>query len=157
MNKRFIIINGPNLNLLGKRETTVYGEKDFENDQGILVWRLRYGINLHLSSQNKLYTVLERFPDLIKRNLNGKRAFCKFINFIQELIASENIDVIEIADYNSFAMYIGFKVEWPKFTVPLVLKIHGSYTYFCKELGTNPINKFHEVDRLLLLYSSIIS
>ncbi|MFM1999787.1 MAG: hypothetical protein RL204_1734 [Bacteroidota bacterium] len=30
MNKRFIIINGPNLNLLGKRETTVYGEKDFE-------------------------------------------------------------------------------------------------------------------------------
>jgi 3-dehydroquinate dehydratase-2 len=28
--KRILIVNGPNLNLLGKRETSVYGDKSFE-------------------------------------------------------------------------------------------------------------------------------
>ena len=29
--KRILILNGPNLNLLGKRETAVYGDKSFED------------------------------------------------------------------------------------------------------------------------------
>ena len=31
MNKKIQIINGPNLNLLGKRETSIYGNTSFEN------------------------------------------------------------------------------------------------------------------------------
>lgn len=31
MNRKYIIINGPNLNLLGKRETSIYGNEDFES------------------------------------------------------------------------------------------------------------------------------
>lgn len=31
MKRKYIIINGPNLNLLGKRETSIYGNEDFES------------------------------------------------------------------------------------------------------------------------------
>ena len=126
-----------------------YKEKDYEEDQGVRVWRKRYGLNLHLPSRSKWYTALERLPDPMKKRLNGQRAFRAFVDFIRELISTHRVDVIEIADFNSFAMYIGFKVEWPLFDVPLVLKSHGSYTYFCRELGEVPHPKFEAIDKAL--------
>lgn len=134
-----------------------YGEKNYEVDNGVRVWRLRYGVNLRLSPQRRVYQVLDRLPNVIKKKINGKNAFIRFINFIDELTVSENIDLIEIADFNGFAMNIGFIVKWPKFKVPLVLKSHGSYTYFCNEMGEKVKDVFAKADKLLFERADAIS
>ena len=40
--KKILIINGPNLNLLGKREPTIYGNASFEDYLNVL--QKRYGL-----------------------------------------------------------------------------------------------------------------
>jgi glycosyltransferase involved in cell wall biosynthesis len=111
-----------------------YGGKDFEIDQGVEVWRKRFGLNLNLHENHRLYNLLEKSPASIRRNLNGKKAFKKFISFIENVIEKEGVEVIEIPDWNNFAFFIGFTIKWPNFKAPLVLKSHGSYTYFNSEL-----------------------
>jgi len=126
-----------------------YGQKDYEEDQGVKVWRLRYGLNLGTGRDNKLYKAVERMPRAVKRLLSGQKAFDRFTAFIKQLIAKENIDVIEAPDFNSFAMHLGIVVQWPTFSVPFIIKSHGSYTYLCMETGKIPDRHYEQADRLL--------
>lgn len=123
-----------------------YGQKNYEEDHGIKVWRLRYGLKLPLKNNSRVYNAIDKLPDGIKHRLNGKRAFSKFIRFLNKTIADEKIDLIEIADYNNFCQHIGFVATWPSFNVPLVLKSHGSHTYFCRELGVPPTGYLYQTD-----------
>ena len=115
---------------------------DYFEDQGVKVWRLRYSLNLPFSTNSKIFRILERMPRIFQRHLNGRSAYHRFLKFVINFIEQQQISVIEIADYNSFAMYIGFPVEWPKFAVPMVLKIHGSYTYFAHEMH-EPVEPYY--------------
>ena len=54
MTKKILIINGPNLNLLGKRETNVYGEfslKDIDCIENIRGYGLMGGIDIKKSDR----------------------------------------------------------------------------------------------------------
>ena len=37
-----------------------YGSSDYEEDKGVRVYRLRYGLNLRLNEKNRLYNILEK-------------------------------------------------------------------------------------------------
>lgn len=126
-----------------------YGQKDYEEDQGVKVWRFRYGINLHLPHGHILHKAFNRIPQSIKQHLNGQKAFHVFTEFIHSLIDNQQIDIIEAPDWNTFAMRIGFTVKWPTFKVPMVVKLHGSYTYLAHEMHTPAKPWLTAIDRAL--------
>lgn len=134
-----------------------YGQKDYEVDQGVEVYRMRYGINFGRKHKNFFHKAFSRMPDFIRKNLNGKRAFNKFINKIKQLIEEKNIEVIEAPDWNSFVFEIGFEVKWPQFKVPFIVKSHGSYTYFWDETNQTPEEKFTLIDQNLYQRADALS
>jgi glycosyltransferase involved in cell wall biosynthesis len=121
----------------------VYGGASYEVDEGVKVWRKRYGLNIPLSPD---HPIMNKIPAFIRQFLNGRQAFNRFVRFISELVHDEKIEVIEIPDWNTFATCVGFIVKWPSFQVPLIVKSHGSYTYFSHEAHTALKKRIHSVD-----------
>lgn len=134
-----------------------YGQADLEVDHGVTVYRKRYGFRLPVKPGNRLYNLRHKLPDVLKRAFNGSTAFESFVEFIQELIVREKADIVEIADYNNFCEHIGRLVSWPRFSVPLVVKSHGSHTYFCHEQGISPNSRLEQTDRLLFKRADALS
>jgi glycosyltransferase involved in cell wall biosynthesis len=134
-----------------------YGQKDYEIDEGVEVYRYRYGLNFGNKRRNFFYKVVENLPDWIKSKLNGRKAFKHFVQKIHQLIAEKQIEVIEIQDYNSFALEIGFDVKWPIFKAPLTVKSCGSHTYLCHGTNQEAVEKFVEIDRNLYARADALS
>ncbi|MCC6369928.1 MAG: glycosyltransferase family 4 protein [Bacteroidia bacterium] len=124
-----------------------YGGKQYETDAGVNVIRLRYGPEI--VHESLMYKAFKKLPDSIKSRWKGKKAFETFIITLYNLIEKEKIDIIELADWNTFAMHIGFDVSWPEFKVPLVVKAHGSYTKINHDLGRKLNKRFFEMDKRL--------
>jgi glycosyltransferase involved in cell wall biosynthesis len=111
-----------------------YGGQDELNDRGVKVWRMRYGINA--GSAKLLYRIIRKMPGFVKRRVYTKKSFGRFTDFIRQLVTREGIQIIEMPDWNDFGFTSHHAVRWPVFQVPVVLKLHGSHSYFASELGT---------------------
>ena len=105
MSKRIIIINGPNLNLLGKREPEVYGYQDFESYLSVLIKiygevRLEYyQSNVEGELINKLHEVGFSF-DAIILNPGG---YTHTSVALADAIAAVTTPVIEVHISNLYA------------------------------------------------------
>jgi 3-dehydroquinate dehydratase-2 len=99
------IINGPNLNLLGKRETSIYGNQSFEDFFAILKTRFHnlelhyYQSNVEGELVNKLHEVGFSFDGII---LNAG-AYTHTSVAIHDAIAGIKTPVIEVHISNVYA------------------------------------------------------
>ena len=100
----------------GIRVVGVYPEAypgpEYEEDQGVRVWRLR-------EPRHRLGWIWARYS---------------LYRLIVGWIRRHGIDVVEAPDSR------GWFAGWPPMRVPLVLRSHGSYTYFAHVLG-KPVDR----------------
>jgi len=121
---QILILNGPNLNLLGQRETNIYGNQDFDSffDE--------------LKSQ---------FPDFqldyFQSNIEGE-----ILNKLQEVGFSYDGIVLNAGAYTHTSIAIGDCIK--AITTP-VIEVHISNTFQEKHSDTNLI--FHQMPKELLL------
>lgn len=102
---KIIIINGPNLNLLGKRETSIYGNQDFEiyfkklQSKFSTIELEYYQSNVEGEIINKLHEVGFNYQGII---LNAA-AYTHTSIAIADAIKSINTPVIEVHISNTFS------------------------------------------------------
>lgn len=102
---KILIINGPNLNMLGKREPEIYGSETFEDYFTQLQFRFKdtelsyYQSNIEGELISKLHEANESFDGVV---LNGA-AYTHTSVGLGDAVASISIPVIEVHISNTFA------------------------------------------------------
>ena len=112
--KKIIIINGPNLNLLGQRETDIYGNKSFEN---------------YLSDLKSKYTDVE--IEYFQSNIEGE-----IIDKLQEVGFSFDGIILNAAAYTHTSVGIADSIA--AINTP-VIEVHLSNIYAREKFRHNSL------------------
>jgi glycosyltransferase involved in cell wall biosynthesis len=112
-----------------------YGGEDRFEDEGVQVYRFRRGLDssffqkqdsLYVRAMYKLLKISGIFQHDVKQSLERYRVF------LEGLIQQYNIEVVEMPDYNDYMRHINSYIAFPKLSVPVIVKCHGSMTYIAK-------------------------
>jgi len=118
MSKRIIIINGPNLNLLGRREPEIYGRQDFESYLALLI---------------KIYSEVRL--EYYQSNVEGE-----LINKLHEVGFSYDAIVFNPGGYTHTSLAIADAVA--AITTPVV-EVHLSNVYAREEIRHQSLTAPH--------------
>lgn len=116
-----------------------YGGEDEFDDNGVKVYRFRRGLKLPAALCNadslpaRIAYRLLNASGIFQRDI--KKSIKKYEVFLQELVVRHHIDIVEVPDYHDYMRFCSDVVPFPQLTVPTVVKLHGSMTYFAREAG----------------------
>jgi glycosyltransferase involved in cell wall biosynthesis len=115
-----------------------YGGADEFEDEGVKVFRYRWGVDgkWFENQQSLSVRVINRVlldAGITQRNI--KKSLAMYQEKLEYIITSGQIDIVEMPDYNDYIRFCSSFVRFPELSVPVVVKLNGSITYFNEEAG----------------------
>ena len=105
--KKILVINGPNLNLLGKREPGVYGKttlKDIENSMKALAKKLKLNLDFFQSShEGEIVEKIGQSSKAYKAIIMNPAAYTHTSVAIRDAVAACGLPVVEVHISNIYA------------------------------------------------------
>jgi glycosyltransferase involved in cell wall biosynthesis len=128
---RELVKQGHKITVAGLYSLGYGGEAVFE-DEGVKVYRFRFGLDsgFFASQQSRLVKIANRLlTDSGLREHDIKKSLTAYHKKLEEIITENRIDLVEMPDYNDYIRFCKSVVQFPKLTVPVIVKMHGSLTY----------------------------
>jgi glycosyltransferase involved in cell wall biosynthesis len=137
-----------------------YGGEDAFDDQGVKVYRFRRKFaadwmgNLN-DVKVKAIRKLLKMTGLLEWDI--KTSMKKYAVFLEQLIQKYKIDIAEVPDWQDYMRFCSSPVYFPALSVPVLIKMNGSLTYFISEAGSTVPEYIYKVDHRLLHTAAAVS
>ena len=111
------------------------GENQFE-DEGVNVYRFRWNLDGKWFENRRSLLVrvsirLLKFSGIVRWDI--KRSLRRYKGQLEKIIAENQIDIIEMPDYNDYIRFCSTYIPFIKLSAPAIVKMHGSLSYFLRE------------------------
>lgn len=136
-----------------------YGGEDRFEDEGVTVFRFRYGprnlraypVDFPGKLRAKLWKVTGAAQKAIRKGLG------KYGAALNAIIRDHRIDIVEMPEFQGYMPFVREKTVFPRLPVPVVVKLHGSLSYFAFEAGERPLPAIFESESAILRQGDAIA
>lgn len=130
-----------------------YGGDDEFDDNGVKVYRFRRGFDFQFfgdeaSLSSRVAMRLLKRSGLLERDI--KKSLAVYKVKLEEIIDQHRVDIAEMPDYNDHIRFCSTYLPFPKLSVPVVVKMNGSITYFNSETGKLTPDHIFKMERNIL-------
>lgn len=137
-----------------------YGQANEEDDMGVKVYRFRRKLASGFFAQKDAVRVramykLLKTTGVFARDI--KASIKKYHAYLEDIIGHHKIDVAEMPDFNEYMYYTSGEVNFPKLSVPVIVKLHGSISYFLEEAGKEVPANIWNMEHHLLAQSTAVA
>ena len=134
---REMVVQGHNVFVAGFYDWG-YGGEDEYTDEGVKVFRFRRRLHSNLFSKRDSLWVrvayrLLKDTGFFQRDIS--RSLSDYGIFLETLIKKNKIELVEMPDFCDYMNFCKSYVPFPRLSVPVVVKLHGSMTYIAGENG----------------------